>query len=184
MHTLMYLTARLETAEAMVNSLKELNIGHDAYRIVSKDADGVRRHHLHDASLLEQTDLVHSGERGALLGGAVGIAFAIGMLFVQPFGVPLGFSAFLATAALFGFFGAWTGGMVGVGHDNYKLVPFHRAIEEGKYLMTIGVRDREKANAVKKLMHQRHGGAVFVADDDGFTDPFVSKAEFRVRHVH
>ena len=184
MHTLMYLTDRLETAEAMVGSLQELNIGHDAYRIISKDSDGIRRHHLHDASPLEQTDIVHSGERGALIGGGVGLAFAVGMTFVQPFGVPLGFGAFLATTALFGFFGAWTGGMIGVGHDNYKLAPFHRAIEEGKYLMTIGVRDAEKASAVKKHMHRQHPGALFVADDDNFTDPFVSKAEFRVRHIH
>jgi len=96
----------------------------------------------------------------------------------------MGFGGFLATTALFGFFGAWTGGMAGVGHDNYKLAPFHRAIEEGKYLMTIGVRDAEKASAVKKLMHRNHPGALFVADDDSFTDPFVNKAEFRVRHIH
>jgi hypothetical protein len=180
----MYLTDRLETAEAMVGGLKDLNIGDEAYRIVSKDTDGVRRHHLHDAGVLEQTDLLHSGERGALIGGALGLAFALSMVFVQPFGVPLSFGAFLATLALFGFFGAWTGGMVGVSHDNYKLAPFHAAIEEGKYLMTIGVRDGIKATAVKQFMHSRYPAARFVADDDTFTDPFTAKAEFRVRHIH
>ena len=115
MHTLMYIMDRLETADAVVGSLKEMNVGHDAYRVFSKDEDGISRHHLHDATLFDKTDLLHTGERGALIGGVLGILFALGLILSQPFGTPVGWSAFLAASAIIGFFGAWAGGMVGIG---------------------------------------------------------------------
>jgi hypothetical protein len=183
MHTLMYLMDKLETAEAVVSSLKEMNIGYDGYRLVSKDADGIRRHHLHSATPLDQTDILHSGERGALIGGGLGMVFALGLVLSQPFGVPVGWAGFLFATAIIGSFGAWTGGLVGLSHENYKLKPFHRAIEQGKYLMMIGLRDREKVVQVKQAMHKLHPDVSFVADDEAFMDPFTSTPEFRARHI-
>lgn len=183
MHTLMYLMRRLDTAEAMVASLQDLNIGHDAYRVISKDEDGIRSHHLHDGTLIDRTDVVHSGERGALMGGAIGLLFALMLAMTEPLGFPLGWGGFLAVMALIGFFGAWVGGMVGLSHENYKLKPFHQALEEGQYLMAIGVRDIVKAEAVRQTMMLKHPDAIFMADDETAINPFVSEPEFRLHQV-
>ncbi len=183
MHTLMYLMRKLDTVEAMVASLQEMNIGHDAYRVISKDEDGIRRHHLHDGTLVDRTDVVHSGERGALMGGLVGLAFALLLALTDPLGVPLGWTGFLVVIALIGFFGAWVGGMVGLSHENYKLAPFHKALQQGQYLMTIGVRDIIKAESVRQTMMLRHPEAIFMADDETMTNPLASKPEFRLQHV-
>lgn len=184
MHTLMYIMDKLETAEGMVSSLKTLGIDYNAYHVLSKDVDGVRRHHLHDASPLEQSDLIHSGTRGAMIGAACGILFALGLVLIQPFSMDVGWGGFIVASLFIGFFGAWAGGMAGIGQENYKLAPFHDAIEEGKYLMLIGVRDAVKAKIVKEAMHVAHPQARFAADDESTMDPFASKPEFRVRHVH
>lgn len=183
MHTLMYLMRRLDTAEAVVASLQDLNIGHDAYRVISKDEDGIRRHHLHDGTLIDRTDVVHSGERGALIGGAVGMIFAFLLVLAEPLGVPMGWGGFMVVMAMIGFFGAWVGGMVGLSHENYKLKPFHDALEEGQYLMTIGVRDIVKAESLRQTMMLKHPDALFMADDETVTNPFVSKPEFRLHPV-
>ncbi len=183
MHTLMYLMHRLDTAEAMVVSLRTMDIGHDAYRVISKDEDGIRSHHLHDGTLVDRTDVVHSGERGALAGGAIGLLFALLLAMTEPLGFPLGWGGFLAVMVLIGFFGAWVGGMVGLSHENYKFEPFHDALEAGQYLMTIGVRDLAKVEEVQRTMLMQHPEAIFMADDDTIINPFASKPEFRLHHL-
>ncbi|HEX6591258.1 MAG TPA: TIGR04086 family membrane protein [Moraxellaceae bacterium] len=183
MRTLYYLMDKLDTAEAMTATLRSQNIDDDGYYIVSKDADGVRRHHLHDASPLDSTDLIHSGERGALIGGLCGLLFALWIAVMKPMGLEMDLFTFLFVSALIGCFGAWVGGMVGISHENYKLTPFHDAIAQGKYLMVISVREPAKARELKQLMHRRHPEALFEAEDAIGVDVMAGKAEFRPRHL-
>lgn len=183
MRTLYYLTDKVETAEAMASTLASLNIDNNGYYIVSRDHDGVRRHHLHDASVMEETDFVHSGERGALVGGLAGLLFAVWIAIAQPLGLSTSLGAFLFVSVLIGCFGAWVGGMVGISHENYKLEPFHQAIASGKYLMVINVREAAKARHLKEVMHHRHPEARFEAEDDAGTEIFATRSEFRPRHL-
>lgn len=184
MHKLMYLMDKLETAEAMAATLKEMHFDEDAYRVLSKDEDGIRRHHLHDATLLDQTDVVHSGERGALIGGLLGMLLAAVLMVMQPFGMTMGLFGFLFVTLLVGFFGAWVGGMAGLGRENYKLKPFHDALAAGKYLLMIGMHDEHRVGAVRQAMLLRHPEAIFMADDETLTNPFSSKAEYPLHQAH
>lgn len=183
MRSLYYLMDRLDTATAVTNTLRELNIDNDGYFIVSKDHDGLHRRNLHDASVLEETDLIHSGMRGALIGGLCGLLFALWVVMVQPFGLSMGLLGFLLVALFVGHFGAWVGGMVGLSHESYKLTPFHDAIARGKYLLVINVREPARARRLKEVLHQRHPEAVFEAEDKGGIDLLGGKPEFRPRHL-
>lgn len=183
MRTLYYLMDTLQTAEAAVDMLHRLEISDDGYFIVSKDHDGVRRHHLHEATAIDETDLIHSGERGAIIGGLCGLLFALWIAIFQPLGLEMGLGAFLFVSAVIGCFGAWVGGMVGISHDNYKLVPFHDAIADGKYLLVVNVREAAKAREIKEAMHRQLPEARFEAEDDVGVDVFATQAEFRPRHL-
>jgi hypothetical protein len=183
MRTLYYLMDRLDTATAVTGTLRELNVGSEGYYIVSKDHDGLHRRNLHDASVLEETDLIHSGVRGAIIGGLAGLLFALWMVMVEPFGLTLSLLGFLLVALFVGHFGAWVGGMVGLSHESYRLTPFHDAIARGKYLMVVNVREPFQARRIKEVLHQRHPDAVFEAEDKGGIDLFASKPEFRPRHL-
>ncbi len=184
MRTLMYLMDSLDTARAMAASLNELAVRADGYHVLSKDEDGLRRHRLHSASPLEQSDLIHSGERGALFGAMAGVLFALGLVIWQPLGIPMGWTGFFVAAIFIGCFGAWVGGLVGISHENYKLAPFHKAIADGKYLMVINLREGHRAEELKRLLHERHPEVRFAAEDSSGIDPFASKAEFRVRKAY
>lgn len=183
MRTLYYLINTLDAAAAMAETLKSLNIDADGYYIVSRDRDGLRRHNLHDASVMDETDLVHSGERGALVGGLCGLLFALWMAVMKPLGLAMTFWTFLFVAALVACFGAWVGGMAGISRESYKLMPFHDAIAQGKYLMVITVREVAKAREVKQVMHRRHPEARFEADDASGIDVLAVKPAFRPRHL-
>ena len=183
MRTLYYLTDKVETAEAMASTLADMNIDHNGYYVVSHDHDGVRRHKLHDASVMEATDLVHSGERGALIGGLVGLLFAVLIAIAQPLGLSMSLGAFFFVSAIIGCFGAWVGGMVGLSHEHYKLEPFHQAIAEGKYLMVINLREAATAARIKDVMHRQVPGARLAAEDDAGMDAMAAKQGFRPRHL-
>lgn len=183
MHKLMYLMPRLETVEAMAATLRDMHVGDEAYRVISRDEDGIRRHRLRDATLLDHTDLVHLGERGALVGAASGMVLAALLLVMQPFGVPIGWLAFLVVTLLVGLFGAWVGGMAGLSHEHYKLAPFHEALAQGQYLVVIGMRDAHRIGAVRQAMLLRHPEAIFMADDDTLTNPLASRPEYPMHHA-
>jgi hypothetical protein len=183
MRTLYYLIDRLDSARAMAATLGDLNIDDSGYYIVSKDHDGLRRNQLHDASLFAETDLVHSGLRGAIAGGIGGVLFALWIAIVQPFGMQIGLLAFLLIALLIGHFGAWVGGMVGLSHENYRIAPFHEAIAHGKYLMVINVREAAKARKVKEVLNRRHPDARFEAEDAGGMHLLSSRPDFHPRHL-
>lgn len=183
MRTLYYLMDRLDTAAAMAGTLKEFNIDEDGYYIVSKDHDGLRRRRLHDASVFEETDLIHSGMRGALIGGLCGLLFALWIALIQPLGLKMGLLTFVLVSLFIGHFGAWVGGMVGLSHENYKLAPFHEAITRGKYLMVVNVRDNARARRLKEALFRRHPDARFEAEDDGSMGILTSRAQFRPRHL-
>ena len=183
MRTLYYLMDKLDTVDAMAVTLRGLDIDDDGFYIVSKDLDGLRRHHLRDASFMDETDIIHSGERGALIGGLCGLLFAFGIAVIHPLGLSMTLLSFLLVSAFVGCFGAWVGGMVGISHENYKLTPFHDAIAQGKYLMVINLREAAKAREVKLEMHRAHPEALFEAEDAIGVDIMALKAEFRPRHL-
>lgn len=182
MRSLYYLMDKLDTARGMAETLHELNVDDSGYYIVSKDHDGIRRHNLHDASVFAETDLVHSGLRGALAGGICGLIFAVWLAAVQPFGLQVGLPGFLLVALLIGHFGAWVGGMVGLSHENYRLMPFHEAIAHGRYLMVINLRESARARKIKEVLFRRHPDARFEAEDSGAMSLLSSRTELRPRH--
>lgn len=183
MRSLYYLMDRLDTARAMADTLRELNVDESGYYIVSKDHDGLRRQSLHDASIFAETDLVHSGLRGAIAGGLCGLLFAVWLAAVQPFGLEIGLVAFLLIALFIGHFGAWVGGMVGLSHENYRLTPFHEAIAHGRYLMVVSVREDARARKVKEVLYRRHPDAHFEAEDSGTMSLLSSRSDLKPRHL-
>jgi hypothetical protein len=70
-------------------------------------------------------------------------------------------------------FGAWEGGLAGIGERNKKLTRFNDDIAAGKYLILVYVRKFQEAT-VRKMMKERHPDAELVAIDSHFINPFSS----------
>ena len=113
---------------------------------VSKDESGLKQHHRHSSSYLETLDVVRSGFIGAGLSFVAGLAGIELLRYFEPFGpdVPaLGYPMLVAVATLFG---AWDGGLIGVGAQDSKLARFRDVIASGRCLKLIYVfrrKDRE-----------------------------------------
>ncbi|MDP1541021.1 MAG: hypothetical protein U0998_05395 [Moraxellaceae bacterium] len=180
MHTLMFLSTSLESTRMAVERLRKMGVSEDAYSVIGRQEEGLFRHHLHVSGVWERTDLIHSGERGVILGGFAGVFFAGLMMWMQPFGVPVTLWALLACVVMFGCFGAWVGGMVGLSHENYKLAPFHQAIEDGQFLLLVGSKDDVGAASIRKQLADLNELS-FAADDTSIINPLHNSAEFQLQ---
>ena len=128
---------------------------------------GMPMHGLHEANVLQSTDLVHGAQMGlvtgALLGCAAGGAAAYFLLSESQMQIPIVIGAALLGALL----GAWFSSMVGSALPNSRLTQFEPMIAEGRLLLMVDVPEHGVEH-VKALVGRDHPEAVH-----GGTDPHI-----------
>lgn len=179
MRRLYYVASDLETTQRISDELHQAGISDWNFHVLAKDEDGLYRHHIHSATPLHQLDIIHTGERWGLVGGLIGLT--IGLLIHLSAALPWTtslFDVFLFTLVS-GMFGAWQGGMVGLTRENYKIEPFHRDIEAGRYLVMVDVKTDNKAR-VREIMNMQFPQVRFCGRDTTLINPL--KAPQQVYH--
>lgn len=173
MKRLYYLCDQMISVESISKELQELGVGYWNFQVICNDEAGLKKRHIHSASPLEKLDIIHSGERGALMGFSAAIFITLAMYIFAPFSQQLGLGIFALIIMLITLFGAWVGGMVGVSHENYKISQFHHDIEAGKYLIIVDVK-KEQESQIKEIMKQHHPESELKGEDNNSSNPFVS----------
>lgn len=143
----------LRAAQETMNDLLLARIDEGHIHVLAKrDApmDG-----LHEANVLQKTDVVHGAELGLIIGGGVGIALGILLILVPPGDFQLQLVTILITALGGALFGAWASSMAGASVPNTRLLAFSKDIEEGRYLMMVDVPNR-RVEEIQSLLQQRH----------------------------
>ncbi len=119
--------------------------------------DGVRLDGLHEANLLQSSDIVHGAQTGLVLGGTTGLAAGV-IAAMAGVGLPVG--AVVLVTFLFGaFVGAWSASMIGSSVPNSRLASFRSAVEGGQILLMVDVpkeRVEEIEGLLKRLEPQAH----------------------------
>lgn len=150
----------LPAAQQTMNDLLLARIGERHIHVLAKR--GAPMEGLHEANVLQKTDLVHGAGLGLLVGGAAGVLLGVFIVLVPPYDGPIELVAVLLMALAGAFFGTWVSSMVGAGIPNTKLVAFAQDIEEGRYLMMIDVPfhrvDEIQAYVARRHPEDRSGG--------------------------
>ena len=167
MKRLYYLTQSLDSVSKISDDLHREGLSDWNIHVLSKDAAGLYHRHVHGANLFQQNDLIHSGEMGAMIGATLGIlaGLMIDSLFALPMLVP---AAVMVSATLFG---AWSGGLVGITKENYKVKRFHDDLEKGQYLIMVDVHGTQEL-LVKQQVQRYHPEALLAAQGSSLTQPF------------
>ncbi len=167
-----FLSPTLASTQQISDDLHAVGIKDFYIHVVCKDESGLRKQQIHSSNYLETLDLIRTGFIGAFMGFTVGLVGVELLRFFQPFGpdVPNMVYAFVVVVATG--FGAWEGGLIGIGAENKKLERFHDDIEAGRYLILIYARKREEAK-VRAMMAERHREAELKAVDRYFMNPFA-----------
>jgi len=120
---------------------------------------------LHEANVLQKTDLVHGAELGLVVGGAGGVILGAILVLMPPTGLQLQLVTVVITALGGALFGTWASSMVAASVPNTKLLAFAKDIEQGKYLMMVDVPFR-RVEEIQALLRKRHP-----EDKDGGVEP-------------
>ena len=171
MKYLYYLAPTLDSTHQVSDDLHAAGVQDFFLHVVARDESGLTQHRIHSSNYLETMDIIRHGLVGAGIGFVCGLAGAGLMKFFEPFGPDVPIFVYLAIVVVLTMFGAWEGGLTGIGTENKKIRRFHKDIEAGKYLILIYAR-KEQESAVTNMMGAKHPEAELVAVDRHFVNPF------------
>jgi hypothetical protein len=166
-----YLSPTLASTEQISNDLHTVGIKDFYIHVVSRDESGLRQHHIHSSNYLETLDVIRVGMMGAFFGFTAGLVGVELLRYFEPFGPDVPNLVYAAIVFVATMFGAWEGGLIGIGAENRKLERFHDDLVAGRYLILIYAR-KELAEKVSALMAERHREAELAAVDRYFLNPF------------
>lgn len=162
---LYWLLPDLASARHAMNDLLLARVGNEQIHFVARE--GADLSGLHEANLLQTTDLLRAAQLGLVVGGLGGAAVGAiaAMLFPIVDGTPSGWQALSAVfatpgwqagdlvaalnspqwamaavlALLGGAFGAWSSSMIGIAAPSHRLRRFEGALAQGQYLLMVDV---------------------------------------------
>jgi hypothetical protein len=155
----------LEAAQKTMDDLLLARIDERHIHVLARP--GAPMEGLHEANVLQKTDLVHGAELGLVIGGVLGLLLGVVLVLVPLGGVQLQLVTVLIAAVGGALFGTWASSMVAASLPNTKLLVFAKDIADGKYLMMIDVPFR-RVEEIQSLLRKRHP-----EDKDGGVDPTV-----------
>jgi hypothetical protein len=110
---------------------------------------------LHEANVLQKSDLVQSALRGLLIGAVLGCITGFVVAMQMPVSETAQIVSVLAGAILGAVFGGWVSSMIGASVPNSRLLHFQEQIERGSILLIVDV-PAHRLEEIRELLHDRH----------------------------
>ncbi len=151
----------------------QLHINQNNIHVISNDRKGIKNHKLNEGSIIEKSDLVRGGERGALLGIVMGITGCAILVVSMPFwDVSELIKQGVLILTIFGslMLGGFIGSFVGLLHVNYKICRFNKDLTTGKCLMLVDSNELEiiKLALKKQPVIDKGEGSSFIFPFDEY----------------
>jgi hypothetical protein len=183
MRRLYFIAGDLQTLLKAKASMVQMNKEELALHVWGRDHEVLINNNLPPLDPLAQSDIVHSGEQGALYGLLAGIIGGVVLSMTNPFGAEVGMLPFIMCLILFTFFGSWLGGLVGASSDNYQLERFHDQVDAGQYVMQVDVA-QNYTDTLMAEMQAAAPGLVFAGENDAWNNPFKGSFVKHMSHGH
>lgn len=146
-----YIADDLDELERVEQELETAGIKESHIHVLSDSPVDVENHHLHTVNTLEQQDIVHSTEVGAIFGvvGALSVlALASFMGWAQG---AAGWIPFVFLSLVILGFCTWEGGLIGIQKTNINYLPFQKMLHEGKHVLLVDS-GRKQKELLKKVI--------------------------------
>lgn len=134
---LYFLVPDVSTAQRIRDDLLLSRIEDCHCHVLAKEGIGLAD--LHEASILQKSDMVHGAELGLITGGGVGILAGLMVILFPPAGINMQLGTVLIMALLGALFGVWVSSLKASSVPNSRLKNFEPAIEAGQILFMVDV---------------------------------------------
>ena len=150
---LYYVMPDLECARKIMNDLLLARIEERHIHCLARP--GTSMEGLHEANVLQKTDLVHGAQTGLLLGALLGCIVGGADVWYFPIAGIWQTVTVLAGAIAGALFGVWVSSMVGSAIPNTRLRPFQPMIEDGNILVMVDV-PHHRTEEIESLLKACH----------------------------
>lgn len=125
---------------------------------------GTNMRNLHQASVLQKTDLLHSMAIGLGAGAGAGLVMGLFAYMFPELSSRFG-AGLVAIVTLVGAgFGIWASGLIGASTPNYKLKEYQKSMDEGHVLLMVDV-PKHRVDEIARLVRQHHPDADYQGVD-------------------
>lgn len=132
-----YIADDLDELEQIEHELASAGIKESHIHILSDSPAEVENHHLHMVNSIQQQDVVHSAEVGAIV-GVIGAIFVLVLAhFMGWTNSSVGWLPFVFLSIVVLGFCTWEGGLIGIQKPNINFAPFQKILKEGKHILLI-----------------------------------------------
>lgn len=155
MKRLYFLAPNIKSTQSIVHELHEKGITDDDIHVVGKDHASLAKAHIHEAGLLETTDVTHAMHQGAKYGALVGFTGGILAAIFLPISLLFKFVTLIGLTMFGTAFGTWASSLVGISIPEPGVEKFQDDVDHGDLLMLVDVEvDREQE--VMQLIRRHH----------------------------
>lgn len=162
MHRLYWVLPDRDSARRTANDLLLARVEDRRMRFLA--LRGTDLGELHEASIVEKTDIRHGAVRGIVLGGLLGFATVAALAAFSPHGWQIGHVEALLVVAASVLFGTWVSSMVGASVPNSRLERFSADIAQGRILLILDLPARRVAE-IRALLQRGHPEAAWGGED-------------------
>ncbi len=154
MRRLFLLVPDISTTKRIAEHVKTNGISEGHIHVVGKSALAIEHLHLHQANILQTTNLPHALMRGGLLGLLIGTLAGIILATLAPWGVTIPAAGIVVFTLVGIILGLWISGLVGIGVQNPIVEQAESSIREGKYLMMIDLENGQEEPLAGEILQR------------------------------
>ena len=153
MHRLCLLVPDIVTTKRIAEHIKTSGISDSHIHVLGKSALAIEHIHLHQANLLQTTNLSRALLIGGALGLIVGALSGLSLFIFSPWGMNVPISGVIIFTFVGLILGLWISGLVGIGVKNPVVEQTSSFLKQGQYLMMIDLSEQEEHIENEILQH-------------------------------
>ena len=160
-----WLLPDVESARRTMDHLLLARITEPHIHFVARE--GVDLTGLHEANVLQTSDVIRAAQAGLVIGGAAGAAMgAVAAVFYPIVGSEPQWGLVAVLAIVGGLVGAWASSLIGASTRSDRLKRFEPAIEAGKVLLMVDV-PRSRVEEIEEKLEALHPEASLQGTEPG-----------------
>ena len=176
-----FISENLDDLERVEEELESQGVETAQIHILSLDDTAVENHvHLHDVTSFMKSDVIRSGEVGAVV-GVIGAALVLAVAYFANWtDSVVGWIPFIFLAIIVLGFCTWEGGFIGIQRRNKHFERFERVLEAGKHVFFVDVMPEQEG--VLDSVVEKHPGLELAGTERG-TPQWIMQGQKRIPHL-